>query len=101
MVDKTALNPIDPDSGRSLHRQIDAETRDELRDLREEVAELKVQLQIERDYRSQHEQTMSTMTTLVHAGIGVRYIVVAMIAMLSMIGGISVAHETLKKWFSH
>ena len=84
-----------------MHRQIDAETRDELRDLREEVAELKVQLQIERDYRTQYAQVMTAMATMVHAGIGVRYIVVAMIAMLSMIGGISVAHETIKKWLGH
>ena len=113
----TTANLADPESARNLHRQISSEMRETVRELVNEMAELKVELQevrSEKDKetaelryrlqelqkeREQHAETMKTVETLVHAGIGMRYMVVATIAMLSMIGGIQVAYDTMRKWF--
>lgn len=100
-ADAQTKQPLDSISQRTLHYQIDAELREEVRALREDYSELKIDVREIKDYIRRHENTVITMATLVHAGIAMRYIVVASIAMLSMVGGINIAYETIKKWIGH
>jgi len=100
----------DQDSARNFRREIERESRDEMRVLREsndekslEIERLKSRVNtIEMEfhtYRENNKETLKSAQKIVSAGLVIRGMLMMVVALVAMIGGIPATWETLKGWF--
>lgn len=101
----------DQDSARNFRREIERESRDEMRVLREsndekslEIERLKSRVNtIETEFHTYREANLATLQAaqaIVAASMAVRGMILGVIAITAMIGGISATWEILKGWAS-
>ena len=94
-------------SSNSLARlDIEREYRAEIRQLRDEetakdaqIAELKAELSIIREWQRDKEETLQAAKIIVHAGTALKFTIMILIGVTAAIGGIAASLEAFKAWF--
>jgi hypothetical protein len=94
-------------STNSLARlDIEREYRADIRQLRDEgthqdaqIAELKAELSIIREWQRDKEETLAAAKVLVHTGVALKFTIMILIGFTAAIGGIAASMEAFKAWF--
>ena len=95
-----------PSSNTLARLDVEREYRAEIRQLRDEetakdaqIAELKAELSIIREWQRDKEETLQAAKIIVHAGTALKFTIMILIGVTAAIGGIAASLEAFKAWF--